>query len=116
MDDNDFVTDLPISTTFDLPGYTVDQTLGLCWGVVVRSVGALKGISGSFRSLKAGEVPQFTEVVSQARHTAMERLIQHAQQLGANAVVGARFDSSDVGEGMAEIVAYGTAAVVRPGA
>jgi len=111
---NDSVSDIPISTTFDLPGYTVEQTLGLCWGVIVRSVGTIKGISGSFRSLRAGEVPQYTEVVTEARHTAMERLIEHAKQLGANAVLGARFDSSDVGDALAEIVAYGTAAVVRP--
>ncbi len=110
----DSVSDIPISTTFDLPGYTVDQTLGLCWGIIVRSVGAVKGISGGLRSLRAGEVPQYTEVVTQARHAAMERLIEHARQLGGNAVLGARFDSSDVGQGLAEIVAYGTAAVVRP--
>ncbi len=111
---NDSVSDIPISTTFDLPGFTVEKQLGLCWGLIVRSVGAVKGISGSFRSLRAGEVPQYTEVVTEARHTAMERLIEHARQLGANAVLGARFDSSEVGQGLAEIVAYGTAAVVRP--
>ncbi len=111
---NDSVSDIPISTTFDLPGYTVEKHLGLCWGLIVRSVGAVKGISGSFRSLRAGEVPQYTEVVTEARHTAMERLIEHANQLGANAVLGARFDSSEVGQGLSEIVAYGTAAVVRP--
>ncbi len=111
---NDYVSDIPISTTFDLPGYTVDETLGLCWGVMVRSVGVAKGITGGLRSVRAGEVPEYTSVVTQARHTAMERLIEHAQQLGGNAVLGARFDSSDVGGTMSEIVAYGTAAVVRP--
>lgn len=110
----DSVSEFPISTTFDLPGHTVESTKGLCWGVIVRSVGTVKGISGSFRSMRAGEVPQYTEVVTEARHTAMERLVDHARQLGANAVLGARFDSSDVGESLAEIVAYGTAAVVRP--
>jgi uncharacterized protein YbjQ (UPF0145 family) len=110
----DYVDDLPISTTFELPGFTIDHTVGLCWGLIVRSVGAVKGVTGAFRSLKAGEVPEFTEVVSAARHTAMERLIEHAKQLGGNAVVGVRFDSSDVGQGLAEIVAYGTAAVIRP--
>jgi len=111
---DDHVSDIPISTTFDLPGYTVDRTVGLCWGVIVRSVGTVKGITGGLRSLRAGEVPQYTDVVSQARHTAMERLIEHAKELGANAVLGARFDSSDVGDAMAEIVAYGTAAIVSP--
>ncbi len=106
--------DLPISTTFDLPGFTVERTLGLSWGLIVRSVGTVKGITGGFRSLRAGEVPQYTEVVNAARHTALERLIVHARERGGNAVLGVRFDSSDVGGGLAEIIAYGTAAVVRP--
>jgi uncharacterized protein YbjQ (UPF0145 family) len=110
-----FVNDIPISTTFDLPGYTVERTVGLCWGLIVRSVGTVKGISGAFRALKAGEVPQYTELVDSARHTALERLIAHAQELGGNAVLGVRFDSSEVGDQLAEIVAYGTAAVIRAG-
>ncbi|HOZ58294.1 MAG TPA: YbjQ family protein [Nakamurella multipartita] len=105
---------LPCSTTFDLPGYTVDRNLGICWGLVVRSVGFAKGFTGGFRSLKAGEVPQYTEVVDSARQTAMERMAAHAQQLGGNAVLGVRFDSSDVAENLAEVIAYGTAAVVHP--
>ena len=105
---------IPTSTTFELPGYTVERTYGMACGLIVRSVGLSKGLTGGLRSLKAGEVPQFTEVVDQARHTALERLIAHAQQLGGNAVLGVRFDSSDIGNGMAEVVAYGTAATVRP--
>ena len=107
-------TDILTSTTFDLPGYTVERTLGLCWGVIVRSVGLTKGLTGTMRGLKAGEVAQFTEVVDIARGTAMARLTSHAQQLGGNAVLGVRFDSSDLSDGMAEIVAYGTAAIVHP--
>jgi uncharacterized protein YbjQ (UPF0145 family) len=99
---------MPTSTTFELPGYTVEATLGLSWGLIVRSVGLTKGLTGTVRSLKAGEVKEFTEVVDQARHTALERLIDHARHLGV------RFDSSDLGNGLAEIVAYGTAATVRP--
>jgi uncharacterized protein YbjQ (UPF0145 family) len=105
---------IPTSTTFELPGYTVERTLGLSWGLIVRSVGLTKGLTGSLRSLRAGEVREFTDVVDQARRTALERLTDHARQLGANAVLGVRFDSSDLGNGLAEIVAYGTAATVRP--
>jgi uncharacterized protein YbjQ (UPF0145 family) len=83
-------------------------------GLIVRSVGLTKGLTGSLRSLRAGEVREFTDVVDQARHTALERLVEHAQQLSGNAVLGVRFDSSDLGNGLAEIVAYGTAAAVRP--
>jgi uncharacterized protein YbjQ (UPF0145 family) len=105
---------MPTSTTFELPGYRVERTHGLSWGLIVRSVGLTKGLTGTVRSLKAGEVKEFTEVVDRARHTALERLIDHARQLGGNAVLGVRFDSSDLGNGLAEIVAYGTAATVRP--
>ncbi|MFA7323299.1 MAG: YbjQ family protein [Candidatus Nanopelagicales bacterium] len=101
-----------MSTTFDLPGYKVDETLGMCWGVLVRSVGFAKGFTGGIRALAAGEVPQYTDVVNKARETAVERLMTHAQELGANAVLGVRFDSSDVGNGLSEILAYGTAVKV----
>jgi uncharacterized protein YbjQ (UPF0145 family) len=103
---------IPCSTTFDIPGAIVQRNVGLAFGLIVRSVGFAKGLSGGFRSLKAGEVPQYTEVVEEARRHALERLVAHAQQLGGNAVIGVRFDSSDVGDGLSEIVAYGTAVVV----
>jgi uncharacterized protein YbjQ (UPF0145 family) len=106
--------EMMMSTTFDLPGFTVVRQMGLTWGVLVRSVGFARGISGSFKALAAGEVSEYTDVVNQARTTAVERLIIHAQQLGANAVLGLRFDSSDVGNGLTEILAYGTAVVVAP--
>jgi uncharacterized protein YbjQ (UPF0145 family) len=104
---------LPCSTTFDLPGLTIEQNMGLCFGLIVRSVGFAKGFTGGIRSLKAGEVPEYTGVVEEARRHALERLIAHAQELGGNAVVGVRFDSSDVGQGLSEIVAYGTAVVAH---
>jgi uncharacterized protein YbjQ (UPF0145 family) len=109
----DLTTAVATSTTFDLPGHTVERTYGMAWGLIVRSVGIAKGITGSVKSLRAGEVREFTQVVDNARHTAMERLMAHAQELGGNAVLGVRFDSSDLGNGLAEIVAYGTAATVR---
>jgi uncharacterized protein YbjQ (UPF0145 family) len=100
--------------TGELPGYTVERTLGMSWGLIVRSVGLTKGLTGGLRALKAGEAAEFTEVVDHARRVAMERLVGHAQQLGGNAVLGVRFDSSDIGNGLAEVVAYGTAAIVQP--
>ncbi|SRR6266536_1799164 len=110
---SDLAAAMATSTTFELPGYTVERTLGMAWGLIVRSVGITKGITGSVKSLRAGEVREFTEVVDRARRTALERLMAHAQELGGNAVLGVRFDSSDLGNGLAEIVAYGTAATVR---
>src|ERR1700739_3242559 len=106
---------IPCSTTFDFPGWRIDRQIGLCWGLIVRSIGFAKGLSGSLRSLKAGEVTQYTEVLEQARGHALNRLIEHAQALGANAIAGVRFDSSEIGNNMSEILAYGTAAVVVAG-
>lgn len=108
---------IPCTTAFEIPGHVIDKHLGLTWGVLVRSVGFAKGFTGGFRALKAGEVPQYTDVVDQARRDALGRLIEHAQSLGANAVIGVRFDSSDVGgadSGLSEILAYGSAVVIRP--
>ncbi len=107
-------TDILASTTFDMPGYKVEQTLGLSWGLIVRSVGLVRGVTGGLKSMRQGEVAEFTAVVDAARHTAFERLADHAEKLGGNAVLGVRFDSSDIGNGLAEIVAYGTAARVTP--
>ena len=74
-----------MSTTFDLPGYRIDRQVGMCWGVLVRSVGFAKGFTGGFKALQAGEVPQYTEVVNEARGQAVERLMQHARELGEGA-------------------------------
>jgi uncharacterized protein YbjQ (UPF0145 family) len=109
----DVTAGVQTSTTFELPGYTVERTLGLSWGLIVRSVGLTKGLTGGLKSLRSGEVGEFTEVVDRARRTALQRLTAHAAELGGNAVLGCRFDSSDLGNGLAEVVAYGTAAVVR---
>jgi uncharacterized protein YbjQ (UPF0145 family) len=102
------------STTFDLPGYTVEATYAMCWGVFVRSVGFAKGFTGSFKALATGDVTQHTNVVDEARKEAVERLMAHARSLGGNAVLGVRFDSSDMGNGLAEILADGTAVTVNP--
>lgn len=106
------VLPIPCSTTFDFPGYRVERHIGLCWGLIVRSVGLAKGFTGALRSLKAGEVTQYTNLLEEARRHALERLIEHARELGANAIAGVRFDSSEIGENMSEILAYGTAVVV----
>jgi len=103
---------IPCTTTFDLPGQRVERQIGLCWGVVVRSVGFAKGFTGSIRALRAGEVDEYTSVLEEARRHALDRLIEHARQLGANGIIGVRFDSSEIGNNMSEILAYGTAVVV----
>src|SRR5687768_9720105 len=107
------VEHLPVTTTFELPGMTVEQSLGACFGLVVRSMGVGKSISAGFRTLRRGEVPQYTELLEDSRRMAMDRMMENARLMGANAVIGMRFDSSEIGTSLTEIVAYGTAVVVR---
>jgi uncharacterized protein YbjQ (UPF0145 family) len=102
-----------ISTTFDCPGYHVARPLGLAFGLVVRSMGFTKNFTGSFRALRQGEVPEYTSVLEDARRHALDRLIEHATVLGANAILGVRFDSTEIGQGLTEILAYGTAVVLE---
>ena len=85
--------------------------VGPAFGVITRSMGFAKGFTGSLKALRHGEVTEFTGVLEMARHHAVERMIEDAMRQGADAVVAMRFDSGDIGEqqGLAEIVAYGTA-------
>lgn len=87
----------------------------MTFGVVVRSMGAAKGFTAGFRALAGGEVKQYTKLVEDSRRHALDRLIENARILGANAIISMRFDSSEVGQGLTEIVAYGTAVVVGSG-
>jgi uncharacterized protein YbjQ (UPF0145 family) len=105
---------IQISTTFDIPGTQVARYCGSCFGVVVRSMGFAKGIGASFKALAGGEVSQYTRLLEDSRRHAVDRMVQNAQVLGANAVIGMRFDSSEIGQSLTEIVAYGTAVVVEP--
>lgn len=107
---NDSAT-IPVATTPDIPGRTVASFVGPAFGVFVRSTGAAGNIKGTFKALRHGEVSEFTASVEEARAKAVERVVANARELGGDAVVGLRFDSTDLGntQGLAEIVAYGTA-------
>ena len=106
---------LPVATVDSIPGRTTVRYVGPVFGVVARSMGFAKGLKGGFKAFKSGEVKEFTVTLQAARHHAVERMVEEAKELGGNAVIGLRFDSGDVGEqqGLAEIVAYGTAVVVE---
>src|ERR1700742_2154218 len=103
-----------IVTTENVAGQRVVTTLGQCFGVVVRS----RGIGGNFmaglRSIVGGELHEYTQMLEEARRHALDRLVQNANAMGANAVLMMRFDSAEIGNPMSEIVAYGTAAVIEP--
>lgn len=106
--------DVIVVSTPYLPGHRVERTLGLTWGLVVRSRGVGYQLTAFFRSLFGGEIPEYTDMLNNARMHAVERLKQHARSLGANAVLGAAFDSSELATNMTEVLAYGTAVVVAP--
>jgi len=101
-------------TTPYVPGYRIVRTLGVTWGLIVRSRGLGRNITAGFRALGGGEITEYTELLDQTRHQAVQRLQQHAQSMGANAVIGVAFASSELSEVMTEILAYGTAVQVEP--
>ena len=105
---------LPITTGFAFPGWQLERTLGACFGLVVRSMGFARGIGASFKALAGGEVRQYTELLEDSRRHAIDRMIENALLLGANAIVAMRFDSSEINQQLTEVVAYGTAVIVRP--
>ncbi len=102
-----------VSTNY-VPGFRIARTIGFTWGLIVRSRGIGGNIMAQLRTIPGGEIKEYTEMLDQARHEALGRLIAHAQSLGANAIISTRFDSSDIGGVMSEILAYGTAVVVEP--
>jgi uncharacterized protein YbjQ (UPF0145 family) len=101
-----------VTTTENIPGKTVTRTLGQCFGLVVRSRGLGGNLVASLRSIIGGEIHEYTDLLEQARRQAIDRLVVNAAAMGANAVVMMRFDSSEIGQYMSEIVAYGTAVVI----
>jgi uncharacterized protein YbjQ (UPF0145 family) len=106
----------PVTTALALPGMTIEQDLGLTFGLVVRSMGFAKSGGAGFKALRQGEVTQYTSLLEDSRRHAIDRMIDNARLLGANAIVAMRFDSSEMGQQLTEIVAYGTAVIARPAA
>jgi len=100
-------------TMNDVPGKKITKVIGTIWGITVRSRGIGGNIMVGLGSLGGGEIKEYYKMLSDARNTAMDRLKDAAKQLGANAVIELRFDSSDIGQVMTEIVAYGTAVIVE---
>jgi len=104
---------LLVTTTENVPGHEVAEVLGTAFGVVVRARGIGGDILASLKGLVGGEIRQYTQMVEDARRQALDRMVQNAHAMGADAVVMMRFDSGDVGHNMTEIVAYGTAVKLR---
>jgi uncharacterized protein YbjQ (UPF0145 family) len=102
------------TTAFELPGYRVTRNLGVVRGLTVRSRSIFGTIGGALQTLAGGNISLFTELCEKTRAEAFEMMVAHAEQLGANAVVGIRYDASDVMQGVTEMVCYGTAVVTQP--
>jgi len=99
-----------LSTTFDVPGRAIGQHLGLVRGNVVRSRFIGRDIVANLRMIVGGEIHEYTKLLAESREQALDRMIAHAQSLGADAVIGVRLETTDAGQGQAtEVLAYGTA-------
>lgn len=102
-----------VTTTFDLPGYRTVENLGLVRGIVVRSRSIVGNIGAALQTLVGGNITLYTELCENARQDAFQLLLEHAAELGANAVIGVRYDANEVAAGVTEVLAYGTAVRVE---
>ena len=103
-----------VTTAFELPNHRVVQNLGVVRGIVVRSRNVFATIGASVQTLVGGNITMWTSMCEQARADAFEIMIQHATEIGANAVIGARYDTTEISTGVTEVLCYGTAVIVEP--
>lgn len=103
-----------VTTAFEMPGFRITQTLGVVRGIVVRSRNLFVNIGAAFQSLVGGNITAWTKLCEQTRSDAFDIMIQHATELGANAIIGARYDTTEIASGVTEVLAYGTAVIVEP--
>jgi len=100
------------TTTFTLDGYRIDKTLGVVRGIIVRSRSVFGTIGAGLQTLVGGDITLFTELCEKTRNDAFELMLQHAASVGANAVIGVRYDATEVMNGVTEVLCYGTAVKV----
>lgn len=103
-----------VTTAFELPNYRIVQNLGVVRGIVVRSRNVFATIGASLQTLVGGNITVWTTLCEQTRNDAFDIMIQHATEVGANAVIGARYDTTELAQGVTEVLAYGTAVIVEP--
>ena len=109
-------TRLIVSTTFEIQGRTIREYKGMVRGIIVRAPTIGQGIMGGLKSIIGGQIGAYTEMCEQARQTAYDLMVAHAQEMGANAIVGVHYDASDVGgerSAATEVLCYGTAVVLE---
>ena len=103
-----------VTTAFELPNFRIVQNLGVVRGIIVRSRNIFATIGASLQTIVGGNITVWTRLCEQTRIDAFEIMVQHASEIGANAVVGARYDTTEISTGVTEVLAYGTAVVVQP--
>jgi uncharacterized protein YbjQ (UPF0145 family) len=103
-----------VTTTFGFEGLRIARQLGIVRGITVRSRSILGNIGATLQTLVGGNITLYTELCEKARDEAFQIMLDHAAQMGANAVIGMRYDANEVAEGVTEVLAYGTAVVVEP--
>jgi uncharacterized protein YbjQ (UPF0145 family) len=105
---------MQITTTFTIEGHRIREYKGLVRGIIVRSPTIMQGIVGGLKNIIGGRIGAYTEMCEQARKQAYDLCVQHAQEMGANAIVGLRYDASAVESTATEVLCYGTAVVIEP--
>lgn len=102
-----------ITTTFDFDGYRISRYLGVVRGITVRSRSVIGNFAGGLQTIFGGNISIFTELCEHARAEAFQLMVMHAEEMGANAIIGVRYDANDVMDGVTEVLAYGTAVVIE---
>ena len=103
-----------VTTAFELPGYRVTRNFGVVRGIVVRSRSIVGTIGAGLQTMIGGNISIFSNLCEQTRNDAFNLMLQHAEALGANAVIGARYDATEIMQGVTEVLAYGTAVQIEP--
>jgi len=104
----------PLTTTaFELPGYRVTRNLGVVRGIIVRSRSVIGNIGANLQALIGGNITLYTSLCERARGEAFDQMLAHAGEMGANAVIGVRYDATEIGPGITEVLCYGTAVFVE---
>jgi len=103
-----------VTTAFELPGFRIKRNFGVVRGIIVRSRSIFGTIGASLQTIVGGNITLFSNLCEQTRGHAFDLMLEHAAQLGANAVIGARYDATEVMQGVTEVLAYGTAVEVEP--
>jgi uncharacterized protein YbjQ (UPF0145 family) len=102
------------TTAFELPNFRVLQTLGVVRGIVVRSRNVIATLGAAFQQVVGGNITIWTKMCEETRRDSFDIMIQHASQIGANAIVGVRYDTTEIATGVTEVLCYGTAVIVEP--